>query len=207
MLGVVQDHSEQGGVALEADRQKALRDAVLRACTGYNADEVIRAIASTSATALIMIRMASRLSVRDRSPLRKHVGCSRGMPGVSGAGMLLSPVGGGRSSMSLSAVGGGQMTPFDSANRSLRSAVLGPPTVGGAGRWGSSRASGLHDGSGAGRGCTELTWAPLVRASSLGRLRTPRFHQCRAGLSVLVRCALSGLRRARSGDRRSLAAR
>jgi len=57
---------------LEADRQKALRDAVLRACTGYNADEVIRAIASTSVTALIMIRMASRLSVRDRSPLRKH---------------------------------------------------------------------------------------------------------------------------------------
>jgi hypothetical protein len=96
-----------------------------------------------------------------RRPAATYLGCSCRLPGgVPGAGTtLLSPVGGGRSSRSLSAVGGGQMTPFDSASRSLRSGTLGPPTVGDVGRWVSCRASGLHDGSGAGRGCTELAWA------------------------------------------------
>jgi hypothetical protein len=101
-----------------------------------------------------------------------YLGRTSGLPpGVPGAGMtLISPPGGGCSSISRSTPRGGQMTPLDSASRSLRSR-LPRPTVGGT-VGGVSLVSGRHDvsGPGPGAGRTLFCWAAATPIPAVLRM-------------------------------------
>ena len=67
------------------------------------------------------------------SAVASYFGCTLGLPpGEPGGGMILSsPPPGGGTLISGSTPAGGQITPFESASRSLGLGEGGPPTVGG----------------------------------------------------------------------------